>query len=131
MLFSPIEVAAEDIKNGGMTIKVDDENRENKGDLVFAAEKITPEIINLLQFTHLPTDFRNSRAVNYEILLTAKRLSQQFRKIFFSQTTELIPVRVQTENITFAMFGSKLGETTQAIQSSLKKSPVRKVGIIL
>ena len=39
----------------------------------------------------------------------------------FSQTTEPVLVRVQTENITFAMFGSKLGEASAAINSSLRK----------
>ncbi len=48
MPFSTIEEAAEDIKNGGMIIIVDDEDRENEGDLVCAAEKVTPEIINFV-----------------------------------------------------------------------------------
>ncbi len=49
----------------------------------------------------------------------------------FSQTTETVSVRVQTENITFAMFGSKLGEASQAINSSLKKISKAKKGVIL
>ena len=48
MPFSTIEDAAEDIKSGKMIIIVDDEDRENEGDLVCAAEKITPEIINFM-----------------------------------------------------------------------------------
>lgn len=40
--------AVEDIKNGKMVIVVDDEDRENEGDLVFAAEKATPELINFM-----------------------------------------------------------------------------------
>ena len=47
-VFSTIEDAAEDIKNGKMIIIVDDEDRENEGDLVCAAEKVTPEIINFM-----------------------------------------------------------------------------------
>ncbi|MFO7964897.1 MAG: bifunctional 3,4-dihydroxy-2-butanone-4-phosphate synthase/GTP cyclohydrolase II [Desulfobacterales bacterium] len=43
-----IEEAIEDIKNGKMVILVDDEDRENEGDLTVAAEKITPEIINFM-----------------------------------------------------------------------------------
>ena len=42
------EAAAEDIRNGKMIIIVDDEDRENEGDLVCAAEKVTPEIINFM-----------------------------------------------------------------------------------
>lgn len=43
-----IEDAAEDIRAGKMVIIVDDEDRENEGDLVCAAEKVTPEIINFM-----------------------------------------------------------------------------------
>src|SRR5688572_22166731 len=48
MPLATIEEAAEDIKNGKMIIIVDDEDRENEGDLVCAAEKVTPEIINFM-----------------------------------------------------------------------------------
>ncbi|MBS9774370.1 MAG: 3,4-dihydroxy-2-butanone-4-phosphate synthase [Tenacibaculum sp.] len=43
-----IEEAIEDIKNGKMIIVVDDEDRENEGDFVAAAEKVTPEMINFM-----------------------------------------------------------------------------------
>lgn len=46
--FNTIEEALEDIRRGKMVIVVDDENRENEGDLVAAAEKITPEIVNFM-----------------------------------------------------------------------------------
>jgi 3,4-dihydroxy 2-butanone 4-phosphate synthase/GTP cyclohydrolase II len=48
MPLAKIEDAVEDIKNGKMIIIVDDEDRENEGDLVCAAEKVTPEIINFM-----------------------------------------------------------------------------------
>ncbi|MGI9034887.1 MAG: 3,4-dihydroxy-2-butanone-4-phosphate synthase [Pyrinomonadaceae bacterium] len=48
MAFATIEAAAENIRNGKMIIIVDDEDRENEGDLVCAAEKVTPEIINFM-----------------------------------------------------------------------------------
>jgi 3,4-dihydroxy 2-butanone 4-phosphate synthase/GTP cyclohydrolase II len=48
MPFASIEDAAADISDGRMIIIVDDEDRENEGDLVCAAEKITPEIINFM-----------------------------------------------------------------------------------
>lgn len=48
MPFSPIEDAVNDIRDGRMIIIVDDEDRENEGDLVCAAEKVTPEIINFM-----------------------------------------------------------------------------------
>ncbi len=43
-----IEQAIEDIRAGKMVILVDDEDRENEGDLTIAAEKVTPEIINFM-----------------------------------------------------------------------------------
>jgi 3,4-dihydroxy 2-butanone 4-phosphate synthase/GTP cyclohydrolase II len=43
-----IEKAIEDIKAGRMVILVDDEDRENEGDLCMAAEKVTPEAINFM-----------------------------------------------------------------------------------
>ncbi len=43
-----IEQAIGDIKAGKMVILVDDEDRENEGDLTIAAEKVTPEIINFM-----------------------------------------------------------------------------------
>ncbi len=43
-----IEEAIEDIRNGKMIILVDDEDRENEGDLCMAAEKVTPEDINFM-----------------------------------------------------------------------------------
>ncbi len=43
-----IEDAIEDFRNGKMVIVVDDEDRENEGDLIMAAEKITPEDVNFM-----------------------------------------------------------------------------------
>jgi 3,4-dihydroxy 2-butanone 4-phosphate synthase/GTP cyclohydrolase II len=48
MPFASIEEAAREISDGRMIIIVDDESRENEGDLVCAAEKVTPEIINFM-----------------------------------------------------------------------------------
>lgn len=43
-----IEEALEDLRNGKIIIVVDDESRENEGDFVVAAEKITPETVNFM-----------------------------------------------------------------------------------
>ncbi|MZH40697.1 MAG: bifunctional 3,4-dihydroxy-2-butanone-4-phosphate synthase/GTP cyclohydrolase II [Nitrospinae bacterium] len=47
-MFSTIEEAVEDIQQGKMIVIVDDEDRENEGDLMVAAEKVTPDIINFM-----------------------------------------------------------------------------------
>lgn len=46
--FCTIEVALEELRQGRMIVLVDDENRENEGDLVIAAEKVTPEAVNFM-----------------------------------------------------------------------------------
>jgi 3,4-dihydroxy 2-butanone 4-phosphate synthase/GTP cyclohydrolase II len=46
--FAPIADAIDAIRDGRMIIVVDDEDRENEGDLTVAAEKVTPEIINFM-----------------------------------------------------------------------------------
>ena len=46
--FATIEQAIDDIKRGKMIVVIDDEDRENEGDLICAAETVTPEIINFM-----------------------------------------------------------------------------------
>ncbi|HVF60489.1 MAG TPA: bifunctional 3,4-dihydroxy-2-butanone-4-phosphate synthase/GTP cyclohydrolase II [Thermoanaerobaculia bacterium] len=46
--FAPIEEAIEQFRQGRMVIIVDDEDRENEGDLAIAAEKVTPQAINFM-----------------------------------------------------------------------------------
>ncbi len=48
MNFGTIEQAIEDLRNGKIVIVADDEDRENEGDLVCAAELVTPEMINFM-----------------------------------------------------------------------------------
>jgi len=48
MMFATVSDAIEDIKAGKFIIIVDDENRENEGDLAIAAEKVNPEAINFM-----------------------------------------------------------------------------------
>src|SRR5260370_8135874 len=46
--FATVEEAVEEIRMGRMIVLVDDEDRENEGDLAMAAEKITPDAINFM-----------------------------------------------------------------------------------
>jgi 3,4-dihydroxy 2-butanone 4-phosphate synthase / GTP cyclohydrolase II len=48
MAIASVEEALEDIRNGKMVIIVDDEDRENEGDVMIAAERATPEAINFM-----------------------------------------------------------------------------------
>jgi 3,4-dihydroxy 2-butanone 4-phosphate synthase/GTP cyclohydrolase II len=88
MPFDSVEAAIEDIRQGKMVIVADDENRENEGDLVCAAELVTPEIINFMA-THArgliclsltperadQLDLRQMADVNTEALATAFTVS--------------------------------------------------------
>ena len=47
-LFASIETAIEELRAGRMIVVVDDEDRENEGDLTMAAELVTPEAINFM-----------------------------------------------------------------------------------
>lgn len=51
MTFGTIEQAIEDLRNGKAIIVADDEDRENEGDLICAAELVTPELVNFM-ITH-------------------------------------------------------------------------------
>lgn len=80
--------------------------------------------------TEMPTDHGVFRTAIYENIINGEtHLAMAMGD--FSEATEPVLVRVQTENITFAMFGSKLGEASQAIQSSLKKIAEAGKGVIL
>ncbi|MCH8284603.1 MAG: 3,4-dihydroxy-2-butanone-4-phosphate synthase, partial [Chloroflexi bacterium] len=48
MSIATIEEALQDLRDGKFIILVDDEDRENEGDLIIAAEKVTPEAINFM-----------------------------------------------------------------------------------
>ncbi len=80
--------------------------------------------------SELPTEFGIFRAIAYENIVNGET-HLAFTMGDLSRTTEPVLVRVQTENITFAMFGSKLGEASQAMQSSLKKISAAGRGVIL
>lgn len=48
MSIDTVEIAIEEIKKGNMVIVIDDEDRENEGDFIMVAEKVTPEDINFM-----------------------------------------------------------------------------------
>ena len=48
MAFNTTQEIIEDIRQGKMVILMDDEDRENEGDLIMAAEHVTPEAINFM-----------------------------------------------------------------------------------
>tara|TARA_R110002126_G_scaffold37614_1_gene113171 strand:+ start:615 stop:1793 length:1179 start_codon:yes stop_codon:yes gene_type:complete len=93
--FNTIPEAIEDIKNGKMVIVVDDEDRENEGDFLMAAEMVSTEAINFmvthgrglvcvpitkshaekLKLTHMVTDGADPDEANFTISIDHKRLT--------------------------------------------------------
>ncbi|TMK82732.1 MAG: bifunctional 3,4-dihydroxy-2-butanone-4-phosphate synthase/GTP cyclohydrolase II, partial [Actinobacteria bacterium] len=47
-MFATIEEAVADIREGKIVVVVDDADRENEGDFIIAAERVTPEIVNFM-----------------------------------------------------------------------------------
>jgi 3,4-dihydroxy 2-butanone 4-phosphate synthase/GTP cyclohydrolase II len=80
-----IEEAIKDIKQGKVVIVVDDEDRENEGDFVAAAEKVTPEMINFMA-THgrglICTPITEERADELDLPLMVNRSSDPLGTAF-------------------------------------------------
>jgi 3,4-dihydroxy 2-butanone 4-phosphate synthase/GTP cyclohydrolase II len=79
MSFSSVPQALEDLRNGRFIIILDDENRENEGDLMMAAEKVTPDAINFMA--------RYGRGLIC-MPMTAERLQELDLQLMSSQNTE-------------------------------------------
>lgn len=78
----------------------------------------------------LPTQFGTFRTVLYENEVNGEtHLAMAMGDV--SNATEPVLVRVQTENVTFAMFGASLGEASKAVQTSLQKISEAGYGVIL
>jgi 3,4-dihydroxy 2-butanone 4-phosphate synthase / GTP cyclohydrolase II len=80
--------------------------------------------------TDLPTKYGKFRAVVYENIVNGEtHIALVLGEV--SRTTDAVLVRVQTENVTFAMFGCELGEASAAINNSLQKIAEANCGVIL
>ena len=92
--------------------------------------RIQKEILVRRTFeTDLPTQYGRFRTIVYENVINGEtHLALLMGDV---TTEEPVLVRVQTENVTFAMFGASLGEASQAINSSLQKISRERRGVIL
>jgi 3,4-dihydroxy 2-butanone 4-phosphate synthase/GTP cyclohydrolase II len=83
--------------------------------------------------TDLPTAYGLFRAIIFENEMNGEtHIAMVMGEVSSSSgTTEPVLVRVQTENVTFAMFGSTLGEASRAMQASLQKISEAKRGVVL
>lgn len=85
MKFDTIESAIEDIRQGKMIVVIDDEDRENEGDLLMAAQMVTPEKINFMA-THgrgmICAPLSEARAKELGLELMVKKNSEHMRTAF-------------------------------------------------
>jgi 3,4-dihydroxy 2-butanone 4-phosphate synthase / GTP cyclohydrolase II len=79
MPFCSVEEAIEELKKGNFIIVLDDESRENEGDLIIAAEKVTPEAINFMA--------KNARGLIC-MPMTAERLGEIDLSLMTAHNTE-------------------------------------------
>jgi 3,4-dihydroxy 2-butanone 4-phosphate synthase/GTP cyclohydrolase II len=87
-------------------------------------------LVRRIAETNLPTDDGDLRAIAYENILNGET-HVAFVRGDVKNATGPVPVRVQTENITFAMFGARIGEAANAVASSLQKINETGYGVIL
>src|ERR671912_581356 len=91
--FATIDQAIEAIREGKMIIVVDDEDRENEGDLTIAAEKVTPEAINFMA--------RYGRGLICMPMTGVPELTKFVRKhrLLMITIADLIKYRMRTERL--------------------------------
>src|SRR5262245_43142947 len=106
--FARIEDAIESFRTGRMIIVVDDEDRENEGDLTIAAEKVTPEAINFMA--------RYGRGLIC-LSMTPERLDQLEVPLMVSQNTS----RFETA---FCVTFEAKGRTTTGISAADRAATV-------
>ncbi len=122
-----IEEAIQDIKNGKIIIVVDDKNRENEGDFIVAAEKITPEIVNFL-ITH----GRGLVCVS----LTEKKCDQLELKMMVKNNTDprktafTVSVDLRGYGVSTGISASDRAKTILALVNEIKPEAFNKPGHI-
>ncbi|CAM1363126.1 Riboflavin biosynthesis protein RibBA [Tenacibaculum litoreum] len=107
-----IEEAIEDIKNGKVIIVVDDEDRENEGDFLAAAEKITPEMINFMA-THgrglICTPLTETRCKELELGMMVNNNTDPMETAF------TVSVDLRGNGVTTGISASDRAKTVQAL----------------
>jgi 3,4-dihydroxy 2-butanone 4-phosphate synthase/GTP cyclohydrolase II len=125
--FAPIEEAIEAIRDGKMIIVVDDEDRENEGDLTIAAEKVTPEIINFMA-THgrgqICLSMTGQRLDELEIPLAVNANTTPFGTAF------CVPIDAKKHVTTGISAADRAATVLAAIDSSTRPTDLARPGHI-
>jgi 3,4-dihydroxy 2-butanone 4-phosphate synthase / GTP cyclohydrolase II len=123
--FARIEDAVEAIRRGKMVIVVDDEDRENEGDLTIAAEKITPESINFMA--------RHGRGLIC-LSLTPERLDELEVPLMVSQNTSqfqtafCVPIEAKHRTTTGISAADRAATVLTAIDPATQPSDLARPG---
>src|SRR5260221_156543 len=148
--FATVEEAVEEIRNGRMIVLVDDEDRENEGDLTMAAEKITSDAINFMakfgrdlirarmrheryvrRFadTVLTTRFGDFRMIAYSSDVDHDQHVALVRGELEGDTPAL--VRVHSHCLTGDVFGSTSCDCKDLVERSLEAIAKENRGVLL
>ena len=123
--FAPIEQAVAAIREGRMVIVVDDEDRENEGDLTIAAEKVTPEAINFMA--------RYGRGLIC-LSMTPERLDELEIPLMVSQNTSrfetafCIPIEAKGRTTTGISAGDRAATVLAAIDPVTRPADLARPG---
>lgn len=113
-----IEEAIEDIKNGKVIIVVDDQDRENEGDFLAAAEKVTPEMINFMA-THgrglICAPLTESRCKELDLHLMVGNNTDPMETAF------TISIDLKGKGVTTGISASDRAKTVQALIDNATK----------
>lgn len=114
-----IEEAIKDIKKGRVIIVVDDEDRENEGDFLAAAEKITPEMVNFMA-THgrglICTPLTESRCKELELGMMVSNNTDPMETAF------TVSVDLRGNGVTTGISASDRAKTIEALVNSKTRS---------
>src|SRR6266581_752517 len=123
--FCTVEEAVEEIRNGRMIVLVDDEDRENEGDLTIAAEKITPDAINFMA--------RHGRGLIC-LSMTPERLDELEIPLMVSQNTSrfetafCIPIEAKGRTSTGISAGDRAATVAAAINPKTRPIDLARPG---
>ena len=107
--FCSIEQAIEDIHNGRIVVVVDDADRENEGDMIFAAEKVTPDLVNFMA--------RHARG-----LICAPLTPERAEQL---ELNAMVPENTCKLGTAFTVSIDKLGGTTTGISTHDRAATIR------
>ena len=123
--FAPIDQAVAAIREGRMVIVVDDEDRENEGDLTIAAEKVTPDAINFMA--------RYGRGLIC-LSMTPERLDELEIPLMVSQNTSrfetafCIPIEAKGRTTTGISAGDRAATVLAAIDPATRPADLARPG---